>query len=105
MLPYEMTNEHSMEEYRKKIKKINDLIDKYNIRAIANEIRENKERQTMNDMLTLVFDYKEGDAPTLIVGRKDKDGSIHVIQIIVGESATRIYCDLSSRNPDIFKTF
>jgi hypothetical protein len=49
----------------------------------------------MNDCLKLVFDYNPPDQATLIVGRQKPDKTFDVISEIFGDSAKRLYTELT----------
>lgn len=51
----------------------------------------------MNDCLEIVFDCNPPDKAVLVVGRKNPDKTINVISMLFGESAVKLYSELTNK--------
>lgn len=54
----------------------------------------------MNDCLIATFDFKKGDIATLVIGRQLPDKTHEIVQIINGNAAVELYCNLSCKRVD-----
>ena len=54
----------------------------------------------MTDLLTVSFDYVSDDISALCVARHNNNGTITVVNMVLGEDAKRLYQELTERKEE-----